>query len=238
MLGASYGPNLNIASNGSWSFHLIVDVGGEKCQYTPKSDISLFINDLCHLLLEVASDEPHEWDRCRMLLQAACLARLGYALRQGSTDPFIVSAIYIDHNLYAEWYLLYQPGASHVNVGLTLQEAVHYLRLRQVEYVIEQIDLEHAKATFESVFRLYNFVSLANEDNTLRQPLLNVGKLRSDVKQMKLPLLTTGHGADEPVESDILSDVAILEALERTGYTIPPEVEGFGSLLPVHVSLP
>jgi hypothetical protein len=39
-----------------------------------------------------------------------------------------------------------------------------------------------------------------------------------------------------PVENDILSDEAILEALERAGYTIPPEVEGFKSLLPVRVS--
>jgi len=35
------------------------------------------------------------------------------------------------------------------------------------------------------------------------------------------------------VESDILSDVAIMEALKCTGYTIPPEVENFESLLPL-----
>ena len=64
-----------------------------------------------------------------MLLQAACLAKLGSSLRGASKDPFIVSAIYIDRNLCAEWYLVYQPNANDLAVRLILQEAVHYLRL-------------------------------------------------------------------------------------------------------------
>ena len=34
-----------------------------------------------------------------------------------------------------------------------------------------------------------------------------------------------------PVGSDVVPEVAILEALERTGYTIPDEDEGFELLL-------
>ena len=46
-------------------------------------------------------------------------------------------------------------------------------------------------ATFQFAFRVYNFVSLANEDNaTLNHPLASVMQLRSDVVDMKLPALT------------------------------------------------
>jgi len=41
-----------------------------------------------------------------------------------------------------------------------------------------------------------------------------------------------------PVESDIVSDVVILEALKHTGYTIPDEDEGFELPIPVRVSFP
>jgi hypothetical protein len=40
------------------------------------------------------------------------------------------------------------------------------------------------------------------------------------------------------VGSDIVSDVALLEALKRAGYTIPDEDENFESCLPVRVSFP
>ena len=253
MLDASYGPNLNIASNGSWNLHLIVDVGGEIRQYTPRSEISLSFNDFPHLLLEVVSDEARGWDRYRMLLQAGCLARLGYSLRGGSKDPFIVSAIYIDQNLRAEWYLVYQPDTDRVAVKLILQEVVQYLHLWQVKYVMDQFDLKDPEATFKFVFRLYNLVLLAGEDNkTLGEVKRSVDELCLDVKRMGLPTLTIrkrktekandstkkSKNADGSIESDLLSDVAILEALEGAGYTIPPEVEGFVSLLPVRASLP
>ena len=123
-----YGPNLDIASSGLWNFSLIANVDGNKHQYTPKNDLSLRLNKFPHLILEVISDQA-ESDRNRMLLQAACLARLGNALRRETkTDPFIVSAIYIDNTLYATWYLLYQPNASDTTVRLISQGALHYLR--------------------------------------------------------------------------------------------------------------
>jgi hypothetical protein len=131
------------------------------------------------------------------------------------------------------------------------------LTSRQVKYVSDTFDLKNTKDTFDFVFRLYNFVEVANEnDRTLRDPWQNLGMLHSEVKDMKLRVWTTrkrktegddaagnrppkkprtGNGA---VESDILSDVAIMEALKCTGYTIPPEVENFESLLPVSVSFP
>jgi len=127
-----YGPNLDIVSNSLWEFHLIADVRGEKARYNPKSDASLCISRFPHLVLELISD-PSQSDRIRMLLQAACLARLGNALRPGSARPFIVSAIYIDDAQHAKWHLVYQPDVSNAAVGLILQEAVHYLRLGRLD---------------------------------------------------------------------------------------------------------
>ena len=134
-----YGPNLDIASSGLWDIILIADVSGDKCQYTPKSDLSLRINNFPHLVLEIISDFENIFDqaqsgRNRMLLQSACLARLGNALRRNPEgDPFIVSAIYIDYMLCATWYLLYQPNVSDTTVGLISQDALHYLRLGRLD---------------------------------------------------------------------------------------------------------
>jgi len=115
-----YCPNLDIASNRSWDLPLIADVFGEKSKYTPNSDASLRINKFPHLVVEVASNDK-ESDRYRMLLQAACLARLGRVLRQSSAPPVIVSAVYINNELSAEWHLVYQPRADVPTVGLILQ---------------------------------------------------------------------------------------------------------------------
>ena len=118
------------------------------------------------------------------------------------------------------------------------------------------------------MFQLYNFVSLATEDNdNLRDPWHSVAKLHSDVKQMNLPSFpalnqkyNTRDGDDRDIlsdvpgdnnevdtlsgvtrrdpDDDILSDETILEAMERAGYTIPSLPEGFSSLIPVRVSFP
>ena len=115
-----YGPNLNIASNGLWHFPLIAKVGEESSQYTPNSDASLCINEFPHLVLEVISN-PNRSDHTRMLLQAACLARLGRALCDPLVPLFTVSAVYINETLQAQWYLVYQPCARDTAVGLIFQ---------------------------------------------------------------------------------------------------------------------
>ena len=62
----------------------------------------LALLDFPHLIVEVISNRAQS-DCRRMLLQAACPARLdnafrlGSALKQESADPFIVSAIYISN---------------------------------------------------------------------------------------------------------------------------------------------
>ncbi|KAH9968405.1 hypothetical protein BJV74DRAFT_273205 [Russula compacta] len=82
------------AFRGDWPFELIVSVESEqkKYRYTPRSDFHVSVDQLVYLLVEVQSDNDQS-DRYRMLLQAACAARLG---RKSYEDPFIVVALYIE----------------------------------------------------------------------------------------------------------------------------------------------
>ena len=121
----------------------------------------------------------------------------------------------------------------------------------------DNFDLKITKDLFAFVFRLYNFVQVAvEEDRGLLDMWTTVGELHLEVNRMGYPALTTrkrktaeDDGAStrrskrprtgkRAMESDILSDRAIMEALECAGYTIPPEVENFRSLLPVSISFP
>ena len=132
--------------------------------------------------------------------------------------------------------------------------------------MVDDFDLKNPTTRFRFVFRLYNFVSLARDDNlTLRDSDGRVDQLSLDVKYLGLPTLThlgkrkrDPDGANnpspkkpkvagEPGESDvlsehneneILSDVALRNELERAGCIVTPEVEGFRTLLPVRVFFP
>ena len=133
------------------------------------------------------------------------------------------------------------------------------LTSRQVRYVVDVFDLKDPMATFQFVFRLYNLVELAYEDNaTLNHPLASVMQLRSDVVNMKLPTLMAftrkrktrdgddggnesskkSRNAGDPAGGDILSNVAVMGAMERAGYTVPSEDEELVPLVPVRVSFP
>ena len=109
------------------------------------------------------------------------------------------------------------------------------------------------------MFRLYNFALLAKDDNdTLDNPNNKLSMLSTYVKGLNLPGLSSlnlkrktrdnddgGNGpfkrptnAGGPIESAILSDLAILGALKRARYTFPAEDENFIPILRVRVSFP
>jgi hypothetical protein len=96
-------------SRGDWPFKLIVSVESERneCCCTPRSDFHVSIDRLVHLLVEVQS-EHNQADRYRMLLQAACVARLGRQFY----DSFIVVALYIENNGRVTRYFLFQPDGD------------------------------------------------------------------------------------------------------------------------------
>jgi hypothetical protein len=92
-----------------WPLKLLVHVhsDGKNYSYTPRSDFHLSVGDLPYLIVEVQSEKAGS-DRYRMLLQAACLARLGNGLNP--TNPFIVTALYIESSGLIQRYLVFLPN--------------------------------------------------------------------------------------------------------------------------------
>jgi hypothetical protein len=76
------------------------------------------IKDFPHFLLEVNSQANEgEGDEFRMLLQAACISRIGNWLRAPTPGkPIVIMAIYIDEFFYARQHLLCQPDAGSTKV--------------------------------------------------------------------------------------------------------------------------
>ncbi len=77
----------------------------------PRSNFAIIISDFPVLILEVNSGNS-EANRYRMMLQAACLVRMGNALRTTATLDYFVKAIYIDANYCATKYTLFQQGVG------------------------------------------------------------------------------------------------------------------------------
>ena len=95
-------------SRGDWPFPLIASVQEKKFLYTPRSDFHISVDQLVYLLVEVQSEKDQS-DRYRMLLQGACVARLGCQLND---KPHIVVALYIENCGRVTRYLLFQQGRA------------------------------------------------------------------------------------------------------------------------------
>jgi hypothetical protein len=93
-------------SRGDWPFKSYVTVESEKSKYryTPRSYFHVSVDRLVYLMVEVQSDRD-EKDRYRMLLQAACAARLGRKIYE---RPFIVVALYIENDGRVIRYFVFQ----------------------------------------------------------------------------------------------------------------------------------
>ncbi|KAH9015370.1 hypothetical protein EDB85DRAFT_2156742 [Lactarius pseudohatsudake] len=152
-----------------WAFGLAVKVPHESShlfQYVPRSDFSISLSDLPHLLLEVNSDAEKKRDMNRMLLQASCLVRLGNALLANSQTSFFVKAIYIDGEYEAIEYTLFQRGTKPYGDVVEYSKVTHRLSVR--------VEL------FEFVFRLYN---LYNPIRALHQQLSSLTSAVSSIKR-------------------------------------------------------
>lgn len=85
------------------------------------------IKDFPHFILEVNS-QPSEGDHYRMLLEAACISRIGNWLRALPSGKLIViMAIHIDEGFNARQHLLYQPDVRSTKVVFNLLTDCHGL---------------------------------------------------------------------------------------------------------------
>ena len=100
-----------------WPFKLLASVQSEDKKYscTPKSGFHLSVNNLPCLVAEIQSDSSGN-DRYRMLIQAACLVRLGNALDTKRDIPFIVMALYIKNSGDVERYLVFSVDQTATRV--------------------------------------------------------------------------------------------------------------------------
>jgi hypothetical protein len=211
-----------------------------KFQYTPMNDFRLEIGSFSHFILEVVS-VANKSDLWRMILQASCLARLGNRLRgSNSEDPVIVLAVYIDASLQAHQYLLYQPDPGNKKVRWQMNTLLNNDNAFQVSYKETVTDLTRPKSAFEFIFRLYNFLSRAVDDNLkLADSLMTeLEKIKDAVPGNHYPALTSGRkrkrdggggggGADTPRQHPAPSPLgdpsrSLEESLKAAGYELMP----------------
>jgi len=65
------------------------------------------------LHIEVSSEQRNEEDKSRMLIQASCLVRtINEHQDPADKSTFVDVCIYIDNQLIASRYLVYQPNAE------------------------------------------------------------------------------------------------------------------------------
>ncbi|KAI0291050.1 kinase-like domain-containing protein [Multifurca ochricompacta] len=222
----------------TWSFPLLaapVDESGKQRQYGPRSDLRLELRGFPHCIIEVSShdDRPlaNQIDLNRMILQGSCLARLGNALRKKEfkKELVVISAIFIDSELVAHEYFMYQP----------------VLGDNKVLYHEKTFELSDPKGAFEFIFRLYNLISRTIKDSEKLDESLVYGLkgLKAIYPYNKYPALTTEHlndgGSDGGTggsrkrrrtekgntegKNDALKDISVYETLEDAGYQITEE---------------
>ncbi len=85
-------------------------------RYTPHNDFHMSIRSFPHIILGVNS-KPNGSDEFHMLLQAACISRIGNWLRASTSDkPIIIMAVYIDKEFKAHQHILCQPDVGSIEV--------------------------------------------------------------------------------------------------------------------------
>jgi len=111
---------LTLSSEAQWPLKFVAEIeeNGKLCSYEPRTSF-LFSLDTCpRINIAVCSDPANQHDRYRLLLQSGFLVRTINTINtQGSS--FVSVAIYINNDLSAEWYLLYQPDRADPKVGTT-----------------------------------------------------------------------------------------------------------------------
>jgi len=162
-------------------FSLVITSKGcipsEKWTYPRKHVTVLTVLDVPNMIVDVESDED---GRCRTLLEAVCLVRLANALRIDQSIPFIVTAIYVDDQLLASRYLVFQPDS---------------ISKREVCYTRTDFDLKDPRSTFEFCFQLYNLNAAAKKQSqNLHDPEESARIIAAGVETRGYPPVSLSHG--------------------------------------------
>lgn len=218
------------------------------------NDFRLEIEHFSFCLLEVVSSKKAELDSqadlWRMILQASCLARLGNKLRVKTDDPVVIVAIFIDSQLQAHEYLVYQPDPSRKKVRTQTVFSVKIMtrHLLQVLYRETRFNLTQAKGAFEFIFRLYNLLSRLTEDSrNFEAPMTELAQIKHDVPEGIYPSLTSGRDrkrkrdagggvGQQHTPSGPLGESSVQASLKEAGYQLTPTDNMLVPITPVRTS--
>jgi len=171
-----------------WVFPLVIAserrIPREKWAYTHNHGAVLTVLDVPNMIIDVGYHRD-EGDHCKILLQAACLARLANALRIDQSIPFIVTAIFIDNQLSASRYLVFQPDISK----------------RRVFYTRTDFDLKSPLSVFEFFRQLHNLSAPAKKQTeNLRDPAENVWIVAAEVEKYDYPPISSFQASKKKEE--------------------------------------
>ena len=89
--------------------------------YKPYSDMAIISSKLgCPFLLCEVDSNKNKKDKHRMLAVATSAARVGQYLLEGTTDLFVLMAIFVTKDFIVERYLVSQTKVDDTEVRLTM----------------------------------------------------------------------------------------------------------------------
>ena len=220
------------------------------------NDFRMEIENFSFCLLDVVSSKKaglgSQTDLWRMILQASCLARLGNKLRRNTDDPVVIVVIYINSQLQAHEYLVYQPDISCKKVRTQAVPSVKIMtwRLLQVLYSETRFSLTRAEMAFEFIFRLYNLLSRVTDDSRkLNPPMVELAQIENDVPDDVYSSLTSGRGRKRKCDTDgggaggqqhapsgPLEDRSVQDSLKEARYELTPTDSMLVPITPVRTS--
>jgi hypothetical protein len=149
----------------------------------------------------------------------------------------VIVAIYIDSQLQAHEYLVYQPDISNKKVRTRTVPSVKIMtwHLLQVLYRETCFSLTLAEEAFEFIFRLYNLLSRVTDDSrNLKSPVTELAKIEYKVTENVYHSLTSGRGRKRKRDADgggadtqhaasgPLGDRSVQASLKEAGYELTP----------------
>ncbi|KAI0298029.1 hypothetical protein B0F90DRAFT_838014 [Multifurca ochricompacta] len=167
-----------------------------RLRYNATTDFRLGLDRFPHLIIQVTPTlrnkvQMHRHpDRIRTILQASSLARLGNALRQDTSRPVVIVAIFIDSSLYLHEYHVYQPDPLE----------------RKVVYHRKDGSLHRPELAFEFIFRLYNLLSRVLVDNALFHGSYGLSLEKLDHRTEHYPPISLGTISLQSDDDDYQSD--------------------------------
>ena len=224
-------------SRADWPFKLIVSIESQQknYHYTPRSDFHVSVDRLVHLIVEVQS-QKNQSDRNRMLLQAACAARLG---RLSYRYPFIVVALYIENSGRVTRYFLFQRDDEDPKVcAFESKQSCVFSVFLQVSVSVIRSDRAQLGSIQERIGLLGSDLS-KNFNDTFMSKRTHCDTEEGGTKATKRSRASHGGPGDNTGNGlrhgeHVYHDRQVVYAFSRAGYTLESDDEDENGWAPVN----